>query len=366
MSPHQLALVLAGSIVAAAGAEAATLTVTSTAPTGIGSFDWAVDQANAAPTEDHTIRFDLPPATRLSVDHFDGQRSSKHWKFESQHPNDLILHLETDMVVSNATFRGMSIVGVYNLGIDGGESLNFDKVYINVANLFAVSTKSFHLNDVTADISFLAFHETKGSIENSTLMASSTIINGRYKSIYYGAYINITNSTIVGDVDLEDQDAPVSLSLYNSIVSGGVVYAGDRRELRLSGTHSLLGDSANNAAFCSQRSNICDVDPLLGPLADNGGPIPTRALLPGSPAIDAGGSSELVFDARGFPRMIGDAVDLGAYEYGASPVPIPAAGALFLPALAALILPALAAPRLARHHNGARVPGAGPRRTGAS
>ena len=30
------------------------------------------------------------------------------------------------------------------------------------------------------------------------------------------------------------------------------------------------------------------VDPLLGPLADNGGPTLTHALLPGSPAINAG------------------------------------------------------------------------------
>ena len=68
--------------------------------------------------------------------------------------------------------------------------------------------------------------------------------------------------------------------------------------------------------------------PLLGPLADNGGPTETHALLAGSPAIDAGlevctdpeGLAALTTDQRGVARpMDGDgegtaACDIGAYE----------------------------------------------------
>ena len=59
------------------------------------------------------------------------------------------------------------------------------------------------------------------------------------------------------------------------------------------------------------------IDPLLAPLADNGGPTMTHALLPGSPAIDRGANPlGLLFDQRGgsFPRTIGAATDIGAFE----------------------------------------------------
>jgi len=67
------------------------------------------------------------------------------------------------------------------------------------------------------------------------------------------------------------------------------------------------------------------LDPLLGPLADNGGPTLTHALLPGSPAIDAGSDPKaneagLTRDQRGYGRF-GDGdqdatptVDIGAFE----------------------------------------------------
>jgi hypothetical protein len=65
-------------------------------------------------------------------------------------------------------------------------------------------------------------------------------------------------------------------------------------------------------------------DPLLGPLQDNGGPTQTMALMPGSPAIDAGNSSGPSTDQRGDPRPVdftgipnaagGDGADIGAFE----------------------------------------------------
>jgi len=56
-------------------------------------------------------------------------------------------------------------------------------------------------------------------------------------------------------------------------------------------------------------------DPLLGPLADNGGPTHTHALQLNSPAIDAGGNPlGLEVDQRGRARVSGLATDIGAYE----------------------------------------------------
>jgi hypothetical protein len=61
--------------------------------------------------------------------------------------------------------------------------------------------------------------------------------------------------------------------------------------------------------------------PNLGPLANNGGPTPTLALLPGSPAIDAGDDSLADgTDQRGYARKGGLQVDIGAYEFDANSV----------------------------------------------
>jgi hypothetical protein len=69
------------------------------------------------------------------------------------------------------------------------------------------------------------------------------------------------------------------------------------------------------------ESDLLNVDPLLGPLQDNGGPTFTHALLPGSPAINAGDNTDAPeFDQRGLPRVTGPRIDIGAYEVQPGPV----------------------------------------------
>ena len=52
------------------------------------------------------------------------------------------------------------------------------------------------------------------------------------------------------------------------------------------------------------------MDPLTGPLADNGGTTFTHALLEGSPALNGAGPTAAPTDQRGVPRTS----DIGAYE----------------------------------------------------
>jgi len=78
------------------------------------------------------------------------------------------------------------------------------------------------------------------------------------------------------------------------------------------GGYNLSSDASCNFAAPGSLNNT---DPKLGPLADNGGPTPTHALLMGSPAIDAADPSSCPHtDQRGAPRPSGLACDIGAYE----------------------------------------------------
>jgi hypothetical protein len=83
-------------------------------------------------------------------------------------------------------------------------------------------------------------------------------------------------------------------------------------------TFSAVGSAAGFTLSAASGNNLpIGTDLKLGPLADNGGPTRTHALLPGSPAINAGSNpAGLTFDQRGFnyARVQGAAADIGAFE----------------------------------------------------
>jgi hypothetical protein len=89
--------------------------------------------------------------------------------------------------------------------------------------------------------------------------------------------------------------------------------------------HNLIGDGTGGSGFAPSDmvgTSANPIDPVLGPLQDNGGPAPTMALLVGSPAIGAGDNTDaLPTDQRGAPRIFDGAIDIGAYEVQAAPAP---------------------------------------------
>lgn len=104
-----------------------------------------------------------------------------------------------------------------------------------------------------------------------------------------------------------------TLTLFNTILStnlsGGNItnIAGSF----VDGGHNLSSDASYHF---TTGTNIA---PKLGPLADNGGPTFTMALLINSPARDAGDDAAAPnVDQRGFERPMGSHSDIGAYEYG--------------------------------------------------
>lgn len=89
--------------------------------------------------------------------------------------------------------------------------------------------------------------------------------------------------------------------------------------------NNLVGVAGGTVGFVG--SDLLNVPANLGPLADNGGPTPTHALLAGSAAIDAGQACildrscasenldfDLFTDQRGLVRSGGSGVDIGAFE----------------------------------------------------
>ena len=79
--------------------------------------------------------------------------------------------------------------------------------------------------------------------------------------------------------------------------------------------HDLLDLDVDVTAYLP--ADTISADPMLAPLADNGGPSPTHLLQRGSPAIDRGSNLlDLRYDQRGrpFARVRGGAADIGATE----------------------------------------------------
>ena len=129
--------------------------------------------------------------------------------------------------------------------------------------------------------------------------------------------LRITNCTITNNVSSDTAGAIYTrndpIVLENSIVAGNMAANGDIDITLFDGGSVIANFSMieQDDLLIGGTGNMIGMAPNLGPLADNGGLTQTHALLPGSPAIDAGDPS-IVFDANefdqrgeGFPRVVG-------------------------------------------------------------
>lgn len=143
------------------------------------------------------------------------------------------------------------------------------------------------------------------SINNSTLAGNQAVGGVGIDSSgigYGGAIYNAAGSS--------------ALQIHNSILAGNLADTGsDLDGSLISLGHNLIGNSTGGNGFAA--SDLLNVNPQLGPLQNNGGPTQTMALLSGSPALDAGDNSGTpAYDQRGlgFPRIVNDILDIGAFE----------------------------------------------------
>lgn len=163
---------------------------------------------------------------------------------------------------------------------------------------------------------------------NSTLSGNSASQTGGAISTYYGV-LEFYNSTISGNSASRTGGGGGIYSNYgryawrNTIISNNV--NGDCVT-----NNGIPADNINNLIEDGSCGAYISGDPMLGPLADNGGETLTHALLPGSPAIDAGDAFTCrSVDQRYFVRPVdgdGDGIstcDIGAYEYDPLATPMP-------------------------------------------
>jgi hypothetical protein len=192
---------------------------------------------------------------------------------------------------------------------------------------------------------------SNATINNSTITANASIGGGGGIYIQASSTLTINQSTISantsagttarysgGGISIGSGSPMVTLS--GSIVSGNAsafagaadfgLYSNDPSDTgSFTATNSIIGE-VDPRLTANGTNNIMSTNPMLGALADNGGPTKTMALLTGSPAINAGPNPVATFignefDQRGagYARVVGGVVDIGAFEVQPGPAPSP-------------------------------------------
>ncbi len=234
------------------------------------------------------------------------------------------------LTVSNSTIG-------YNDGMIGGGLYNNGTLtLLNTTLHFNTGYEgSGFYNDGTA----IVLNDTFAQNQAST--SGGGVYNG------FGAVMTMTNSTLSAD-SVTDVEMGTGGGLYNNgslsivnstlysnttsaINNSGGLFNQEGADLSMANTliaHSGGSDCLNWGTIRSNVSNLIEDgscaanlsgDPLLGPLADNGGPTLTHLPLTGSPVIDMGDNASaagLAFDQRGpgYARTVSGTVDIGAVE----------------------------------------------------
>ena len=251
------------------------------------------------------------------------------------------------LTVTNSTISGN--YGIIGAGILNGGALTVTNSAISGNYAYFEGGGIANIGDLTIDQSTLSDNvaywlgggmEDYGTstVTNSTFSGNRAVSGNGYG--YGGAFETWGGSTILRNCTITANNADYGggisswgtgvVNLTGTIVSGNhdnncYVYEG-----------ATLTDNGHNWFGDATCSGAAQGDPLLGPLADNGGPTLTHALLTGSGAIDsAGATCGLTKDQRGEPRPVDGnndgvaACDIGAYERAAprheiASVPAPA------------------------------------------
>ncbi len=224
---------------------------------------------------------------------------------------------------------------------DGAGILNFGTLILNrsiVEDNYTVEDGAGILNTGTLIINHSTISDngtgtpsgTAGGLENFNVMTvTNSTISGNTADLFGGGIYN-AGTAYLDSVTVFSNTAPnggglVSfglLTVTNLIIAGNSAANGPDCLGTLSSLGYNLIQTTTGCTIAGVLTGvITNVNPLLGPLTNNGGSTPTHALLPGSPAIDAGSNAQCQpTDQRGIKRPIDgndDGItlcDLGAFE----------------------------------------------------
>ena len=164
--------------------------------------------------------------------------------------------------------------------------------------------------------------EGGGIYSGGALTIANSTVSGNTAGFGGGIYSNSNKSEVISTT-VSNNTAGVGGGLFSSGVgSAGLtvtntIIANSPSGGDCSGSFTSLGHNLDSDSTCNltETTDLPGVDPLLGPLARNGGPTSTHALMIGSPAIDAGDDAVAPpTDQRGASRPQGSTIDIGAYE----------------------------------------------------
>ena len=172
-------------------------------------------------------------------------------------------------------------------------------------------------------------------LSNSTVSGN---IGGAIRTVS-GEQVYLVNATIVNNTGADNQVHASLVQLRNTIVGHSPAFANtgpDVSGIITSQGHNLISDGGSVFPAGNPNGNsdivgttAAPIDPVVGSVSNNGGQNTTVALLPGSPAINAGdncvtqathcgdaNTPQIVNDERGpgFSRIVNGTVDIGAFE----------------------------------------------------
>ncbi len=238
----------------------------------------------------------------------------------------------------SARFSGHAERGSRTAAATGCSTLYMDGASLTIT----YSTVSGNTNNGASNI-VCVNNVASLTAQNSTFSGNSSSVGGG--GIFVSGPATFTNCTIANNTSNAGNAAVTAFSANVTLID--TIVANNPGGNCAAVSPGTIVDGGNNLQFPSYGcgATIATADPLLGPLASNGGPTQTMALQFGSPAINAGNAATcLATDQRGQARV--GTCDIGAFEFnpaapGATPVPMLDGRGLALLAVVLAVLGAL-------------------------
>ena len=209
--------------------------------------------------------------------------------------------------------------GVFSIGDD-----------VTIRNLSIVNGRGdyggiFASGRVTLENSLVANNEgttSGGGIEfdgTHLVLINSTVTGNVGGGVRALGSVTLRNTTIAGNTGGGLLLGSATVMLRNSIIANNTNDGSSPPRTNCHffdpATVTFIGKNVSDDASCGTDPALVIADPKLGPLANNGGPTRTHALLLGSPAIDAGSLCTETTDQRYVTRDKGLSCDAGAFEF---------------------------------------------------